>query len=448
MSRQGFSWEAAAVVWPVRKTRELASPRTDVKCAGILFGVMATLMMAACGGGQAPSVGDPSASIEIYSQMDPAPGQLLDRQVTDFERLHKTIKVTVVRYDAAELQNRFQNAVSAGVGPEIVYAPAANLVPWSRMKLIQPIDTLMGSTFVEQFATSAVGSMSYLGHVYAAPDMYGGHLMLLYNRKLATDSAMSQATGFIWPPNNTDDLVKAAQHFTDQSKKHYGLVFSEMDPLWLAPWIGGFGGALLDTKNRPTLDSRAVVDALTYERQLAITSGLSPAVDQSTAESLFKTGRAAFIIDGDWSLADYGRSLGSYLGIAPLPLVTKTARWATPYTVASGYSLSTHARGDKLRAAILFLRFITAARQDVNVAMFGEIPANKAAAADPLVTDNPVLSLSSIAIKHGVPMPNAPQIAAVWDAIKGPLADVMDGKAGPAAAAAAMQAGAEQRISS
>jgi len=45
-----------------------------------------------------------------------------------------------------------------------------------------------------------------------------------------------------------------------------------------------------------------------------------------------------------------------------------------------------------------------------------------------------------------VPQPIVPEMRAIYDAIKTPLADVMNGKQDPAAAAAVMQKDAETRI--
>jgi arabinogalactan oligomer/maltooligosaccharide transport system substrate-binding protein len=411
------------------------------------FIVVTTIVLAACGGTTSTSGGDPTAAIQIYSQKDPGFEDLLRRQIADFQNLHKTITVTVVHYDNAQLQAQFQNAAAAHRGPELVYGPNNNLGPWAGAKVIQPIETLMGSSFIKQFADNAVASVIYEGHVYATPDINGGHLMLLYNKKLATDSALSEATGFIWPPDSTDALIKTIEHLTDMSQNQYGLVFSENDPLWLAPWIGGFGGSVLDAKGKPTLNTQPMIDALAFERSLKVHGAMPPSANYDEADRMFRNGQAAFIIDGDWSLKRYSDALGSNFGIAPLPLVRKTGMWAAPYTAALGYSVNAYANGDKLRAAKLFLLYISQASQNIKVASLGAIPANKSATKDPLVENDPILGVSSAALVHGIAMPIVPEMGAIWDAIKGPLADVMNGLEDPEAATSTMQKDAERRIS-
>ena len=403
----------------------------------LMLGVFATALVgAACGSSPTSSnATEPTADIQIYSQKDPGLEDLLKQQITEFEGLHKTITVKIVHYSTEDLRTNFQTAAIAHTGPELVYGPNDNIGPWVTLKIIQPIDSVMGSDFINQFAKNAVGAVSYKGHVYAAPDINGNHLMLLYNKKLIQT-----------PPATTDDLIAKGKALTDTSKNQFGLVFNENEAFWLMPWIGGFGGAVFDANTKPTLNTQAVIDALAFERSLK-TQGVAPnTADYAKADSLFSSGNAAMLINGDWSLAAYTKALGSNFGIAPLPQVSKTSKWAAPYTASRGYSINAATTGDKLAAAKIFLRFISQASQNVKVAPLGNIPANAAAANDSTVKADPILSASAAALVHGVPQPIVPEMRAIYDAIKTPLADVMNGKQDPAAAAAAMQSDAVTRI--
>ncbi len=197
--------------------------------------------------------GEPKADIQVYSQKDPGLEDLLKQQITEFQGLHKTITVKIVHYETEQLRTNFQTAAIAHAGPELVYGPNDNIGPWVTLKILQPIDTVMGQDFVKEFSPNAVGAVSYKGHVYAAPDINGNHLMLLYNKKLVTGA----------PPANTDDLISQAKALTVTSKKQYGLAFNENEAFWLMPWLGGFGGQVFDSSTKPTLNTQAMIDALT-----------------------------------------------------------------------------------------------------------------------------------------------------------------------------------------
>lgn len=395
------------------------------------------LVASACGGSSGTTGGEPKADIQIYSQKDPGLENLLKQQIDEFQAQHKTITVKVVHYETEQLRTNFQTAAIAHAGPELVYGPNDNIGPWVTLKILQPIDNVMGADFIKQFSENAVGAVSFKGHVYAAPDINGNHLMLLYNKKLVTT-----------PPKNTDELISMAKSLTNTSKNQYGLVFNENEAYWLMPWIGGFGGAVFDSSTKPTLNTQAMIDALTFERGLK-TAGVIPATaDYGKMDSMFKAGQAAMIFNGDWSLSGYAdaKVLGTNLGIAPMPIVTKTGKYAAPYTAARGYSLNASASGDKLKAAKLFLQFISQASENVKVAPLGNIPANATAAGDASVKNDPILAASAAALVHGVAQPIVPEMRAVYDAIKTPLADVMNGKVDPTAAAATIQKDAETRI--
>lgn len=406
------------------------------RTAGVALLGLAAVVIAACGGSPSSTSTEPTADIQIYSQKDPGLEDLLKQQITEFQGLHKTITVKIVHYETEQLRTNFQTAAIAHAGPELVYGPNDNIGPWVTLKILQPIDTVMGQDFVKEFSPNAVGAATYKGHVYAAPDINGNHLMLLYNKKLVTGA----------PPATTDNLIDQARALTVPSKQQYGIAFNENEAFWLMPWLGGFGGAVFDASTKPTLNTQAMQDALAFERYLK-TSGVAPATaDYAKADSLFTSGQAAFLINGDWSLSGYKKALGDNFGIAPLPVVSKTGKWAAPYTASRGYSINASASGDKLKAAKLFLQFISQASENVKVAPLGNIPANAAAANDPTVKNDPLLGASAAALVHGVPQPIVPEMRAVYDAIKTPLADVMNGKTDPATAASVMQKDAETRI--
>src|SRR5580765_2392837 len=127
------------------------------------------LVASACGGSTGTSSGEPKADIQIYSQKDPGLENLLKQQITEFQGLHKTITVKVVHYETEQLRTNFQTAAIAHAGPELVYGPNDNIGPWVTLKVLQPIDTVMGQEFVKQFSPNAIGAVTYKGHPYAAP---------------------------------------------------------------------------------------------------------------------------------------------------------------------------------------------------------------------------------------------------------------------------------------
>ena len=131
-------------------------------------------------------------------------------------------------------------------------------------------------------------------------DRFGNHLALVYNRKLVAN-----------PPTTTDELVKLAVASTvdtdgDGRTDHYGLVWNYTEPFFAIPFVTGFGGWVFRepeaTPPVPDLNTPAMTAALGFIRDLRDVHKVAPAnCDYELADSLFKTGRAAMIVNGDWS---------------------------------------------------------------------------------------------------------------------------------------------------
>ena len=61
---------------------------------------------------------------------------------------------------------------------------------------------------------------------------------------------------------------------------------------------------------------------------------------------LFKDGKRAMIINGDWSWAGY-RKAGIDIGVAPLPKITSTGLWCEPMVSPKGFSLNVNVEEEK-----------------------------------------------------------------------------------------------------
>ena len=100
----------------------------------------------------------------------------------------------------------------------------------------------------------------------------GNHLTLCVNLDLAPEI-----------PADFDALIAAARANTvdedgDGRVDRYGLVFNQKEPFWLVPFLGAFGGWVLDAQARPTLDSPAMASALAYVAALKHEHGIIPTI--------------------------------------------------------------------------------------------------------------------------------------------------------------------------
>jgi len=345
---------------------------------------------------------------------------------TAFTTEHSKIRFQVVQKDTEVLREDFQTSSLAGSAPDLLWTVSDHAGPFTTAGIIQPVDEYFDMT---KFVPSVVMN----GKTWGVPISSGNHLMLLYNKDLIAEA-----------PKDTDELIAKAKELTKGDK--YGLSYNMTEPFWLVPWLGGFGGAVFaDDGVTPTLDTQAMVDTLQFLYDLKFTHKIVPAsADYDTTDTLFKEGKAAMIINGDWSLGGYSEVLGDKLGVAPIPMVKATGKYPAPYTSGKYFMLPKDLEGDKLAAARLFIDYVTSA--DVQLKQLTELkrlPGLKAVLDNEAITKDPILAGSALDMANGVPMPSVVEMRCNWDAMKPEMTLVLAGSEKPADAAKAMQAAAD-----
>ncbi|MFH1144324.1 MAG: extracellular solute-binding protein [Candidatus Eisenbacteria bacterium] len=396
--------------------------------AGLLL-----LALNGCGGGGGEQ------GIILWEQMDPEERDILAERVAQYQQEHPGVTFQVAHYGTEDVRTQFQTAALGGGGPDLVFGPSDQVGPFSVMQLIHPLDELLAPDELGLFRKEAFDTLG--GHIWALPDQLGNHLALVYNRDLVPQA-----------PQTMDELLAAAKAaMTDANRDgvpdRYGLVFDATEPFWLVPILTGYGGWVMDGAGNPTLDTPAMVKALAFVRSLKAEHGIMPAeCDYELADTMFKEGRAAMIVNGPWSWSAY-RKAGIPFGIARIPLITETGRWPAPMVSSKGYSVNRRVSGKHLGEVLAALRFLTSPASQVEFATrMGTLPTRKEAYADPRIAGDAVLSASLSQVEVGRRMPVIPEMRAIWDAMRPALQSVWNGNLAPAEAAAAMQRQAVTKI--
>lgn len=381
-------------------------------------------------GGCAPGK-KPAGEIVIWCQMDPQERGRFERNVAAYEAAHPGTRVQVVPYDTENLRQQFQTAAAGGGGPHLIFGPSDQVGPLSLLELIRPLDQTMPAGFFDRFVPQALDTLG--GHVWQAPDQVGNHLMLVYNRALVSS-----------PPETNEEFLALAKKLTHGGQ--YGLVMEATEPYWLAPFLAGFGGWVMDADHRPTLDTPAMRSALAYLADLKNRRKLMPRESNyQNAHTLFQEGKAAMIINGPWSWADYRKS-GIDIGIAPLWTLPGGGR-ATPMIASKGYSINVNCPEAELQGVIDFVTYCTSPEAELLAAdTLGILPSHREAWADPRIQGDPILQASQRGFELGRRMPVVPEMRVLWDVMRPGLQAVMNGSKSPEAAAREMQAAAVQQI--
>jgi maltose-binding protein MalE len=225
-----------------------------------------------------------------------------------------------------------------------------------------------------------------------------------------------------YPVSGGSPLVFDAGNFYHEGWLHFGLGggifngtnYKDVSPIKNAGAVKAFQ-ALLDMK----------------------TKGVMPATlpDYGTAMSLFTNNKAAFFVTGPWEYANLKKALGDKMGVMVIP-------GGKPFVTIESTMLSKYAKNKD--AALEFMKFLTGGingQSSYNAAAYlgktiGHVPASVNAYSDSGVANDPIIKVFSAQAAKGVPIPNAPEMQAVWSVVNQILPTVYQGKLTPANAAA------------
>ena len=382
--------------------------------------------------------GSPKTVINIWHQMLYENRKVLREVCDEYEHNNLDIEINLTYRETEELRSSYQAAAMGGSGPELIYGPSDQVGPFSVMGIIQPLDDLLPHAYFNQFVKNAIVQSD--GQIWMVGDVVGNHLMLIYNKDLISS-----------PPDNTTELIEIGKQMTvdtdgDGKIDQYGLVWNFTEPFFYVPWLGGFGEWLLTDDNNPNLNTEGnrrgfqFIKALRDEHQI-----IPKECDYEIANAMFKTGRAAMIINGDWSWGDYSGVVD--FGIARIPKVSETGKWPSPLVSTKGYSININTTGEKLTETLKLMKHLTSA--DVQLYFTQRInsqPSAIAALNNHKVRNNVLLQKSAEIIAVGRPMPIIPEMRAIWDALREQYQAVLGGTISPKIAASLAQENSVKQI--
>jgi len=382
--------------------------------------------------------GSPKTVINIWHQMLYENRKVLREVCDEYEHNNLDIEINLTYRETEELRSSYQAAAMGGSGPELIYGPSDQVGPFSVMGIIQPLDDLLPHAYFSQFVKNAIVQSD--GQIWMVGDVVGNHLMLIYNKDLISS-----------PPDNTTELIEIGKQMTvdtdgDGKIDQYGLVWNFTEPFFYVPWLGGFGEWLLTDDNNPNLNTEGnrrgfqFIKALRDEHQI-----IPKECDYEIANAMFKTGRAAMIINGDWSWGDYSGVVD--FGIARIPKVSETGKWPSPLVSTKGYSININTTGEKLTETLKLMKHLTSADVQLNFTQrINSQPSAIAALNNHKVKNNVLLQKSAEIIEVGRPMPIIPEMRAIWDALREQYQAVLGGTISPKIAARRAQENSVKQI--
>jgi ABC-type glycerol-3-phosphate transport system substrate-binding protein len=294
--------------------------------------------------------------------------------------------------------------------PDLIWGSQEDVGLLRQADLIQPADDGLDD---EAFIPATVTGATLDGARWGTPIAADGALLLLYNKKL-TPSA----------PSTTDELIVQSRALKQGDQ--YGLVAGWAEPRWFAALLTGFGGTLVNSNNEISLDTPETTAALNLLKELRI-AGPPPPSAYTDGAALFAQGKAAFALDGDWSLPRYRQYSDTLdLGIAPMPVTPATGQSAAGPLNGIYVMYGKDVQDDQLAQARKIAVALTQPAAQARIAReLSILPALNAALNDPAVQENPALAAVAAQAKQATGLPPVRELRCAWRALQFTLPQVL-----------------------
>jgi multiple sugar transport system substrate-binding protein len=243
-------------------------------------------------------------------QYSAAANKYFPQFVKAFEAKNPSIHVNLQVINWTQGHQVLNTQIGGGNPPDVAIIGTRWLPEYASNNLLVPLDSLMTSSFRNEFYKSALDSVKYQGKQYALPEAMSVRL-LIYNKTLFKKAGISS------PPKTWTQLGNDAVKIHQKTgQAGYGLVGSQVEtelPYFETLW--SFGGDILHGKTG-ALTSKPAVQALQFLVNLIKRGGTESSVTSASRVSLenqFAAGKLGMMIDGPWLVKS---ALANHLKIA------------------------------------------------------------------------------------------------------------------------------------
>jgi len=323
------------------------------------------------------------------------------RQIGETYTAKTGIPVEVVEMRLDQIRDQTLVANPAGEGPDLMIAQHDWTGQLAASGVIGRIDLPDG--IVAQFDPVTLEAFSYAGKLYGIPYAREG-VALLYNKDLVPE-----------PPSTWDALIEIAREITDPSIPRYGFIV-EWHPYNFFPITAALGGYIfgktpdgvlnicdIGLDNVGSILGAELIDLLVEE-------GLLPyGIQWETMTSLLTEGKAGMVITGPWTIP-IAEGAAIDVGVTLIPPIG--GQPARPFVSVPGVMVNAYSPNTAIIQDFLLNHFIT---KETMVAMYRydpRIPAYLPAYDE--IADELAYPAFAQSLTNGVPMPNIPEMGAVW----------------------------------
>jgi len=314
------------------------------------------------------------------------------------------VDVEIVRLDVNELkQQALLSAPQGEAGDVFVGVPHDQIGEMAVGGVLADMTGYATAGYLQDLSEQARLGYTVNGRLYGLPMFVEGPALVI-NNDLVTEV-----------PQTYDAMLDVAQELTTADT--FGFMFDDVNFYFAYAWLKTHGGYVFGRDASGSLvpsdvglANEGAVAGANALRALRFERGLIPSgTNFEVANGLFVDGALAMIYTGPWSIPQY-RDAGLDVSVVPVPPLAD----GTPFSGFMGVQGALVNQFSELKVeAANFAKWITRTDAQVSLArLSGRIPASVSALQQ--VQDDPIIAGFGEALLNAEPMPNIPEMGAVW----------------------------------
>ena len=245
--------------------------------------------------------------------------EFYNEQIEKFNAQSTTTEVKYEVFPYNDFATTVRSAISTDSLPDIIYVDGTEIGNLAFLEALAPLDEYLDENFISQYTPSAFYKVGDKTYGVAQQD---GGLAFWANKTYLDKAGVRIAT--YEKPWDKEEFLDALEKLQALDEVEYAL---DMKTNWgngyvvyaWQPLIKSLGADWYNSetiKATGTLDSKAMVDAMTFMKSL-VDKGYVNAME--TVDTAFKDGTSALDLTGHWNYNDYSAALGDNLVLIPLP---------------------------------------------------------------------------------------------------------------------------------
>jgi arabinogalactan oligomer / maltooligosaccharide transport system substrate-binding protein len=318
------------------------------------------------------------------------------------------------------LREQFKDSVGAGAGPDIAVGAHDWLGELVQNNVVAPVQ--LSSDLAGQFTPESVEAFTYEGQTYGVPYSVES-LALIRNTELAPEE-----------PASMEELVATGQQLVEGGEAEIVMsqqLGQEGDAYNMYPYLAAYGGGIFPLLDEGGFDATQVIIDSEESIQggekiawLAEQEALTVNLDGSNTIPQFVEGNTAYLVSGPWAVQQIVDA-GIDYEITSLPDFEDGGE-TSPFLGVQGFYVSAESQNPQI-AQTFVQEYVS--RPDVQVSLYeaGDRPPALVEAYEQVSADNPDIEAWGRAAEGGTPMPNIPQMNAVWGPLGKATADIVSG---------------------